>query len=98
MEKSKDRGERYISIPEQVLTDNRLSLIAKILYGEIKELCKIDKKSYCTASNRFFADRYGVSIPTVIKGLKELEKHGYIAVSTVLNYSRSIMIKKGKRV
>jgi hypothetical protein len=50
-----------------------------LLYGEIAALC--GREGYCWASNRHFADLYGVSRGTVTNWIRALEKSGYITTT-----------------
>ena len=66
----------YAIIPADVRYDNKLKDKAKLLYGEIVALS--DKKGYCYASNKYFADLYKVSITTISLLIKNLIDSGYL--------------------
>lgn len=70
-------------IPAQVRYDDRLPPNAKLLYGEISALC--DKRGYCFAENRYFAELYGLSLETVRRLIASLSDGGYINVEVVRN-------------
>ena len=66
----------YSILPSQVRYDKNLSANEKILYSEIVVLAQ--KKGYCFAQNKFFAEVFSVSKSSVIRRIKNLEKLGYI--------------------
>ena len=51
---------------------------AKHLYGEITALA--NERSYCWASNQYFADLYEVDARTIRRWIKQLEDNGFIFV------------------
>lgn len=68
-------------IPADVRYDDAIPANAKLLYGEISALC--DQKGFCYASNGYFTQLYGWSIPTVQRLLKALMAAGYIEITIV---------------
>lgn len=66
----------YAIIPANVRYDESLPPNAKLLYGEITALCNAE--GYCWASNKYFADLYGVTLRTVANWLRSLTDRGYI--------------------
>ena len=66
----------YAIIPAEVRYDASLPANAKLLYGEITALC--NEKGFCWASNRYFADLYGVSEKSISRWIAELDFKGYI--------------------
>lgn len=63
-------------IPAEIFTDKRLPANAKLLYGNIASLC--NKTGVCWASNKFFANMYGVSERVVSGWIKKLAEYDYI--------------------
>jgi uncharacterized phage protein (TIGR02220 family) len=68
----------YIVIPATVIYDMNLSANAKIMYGLISGLT--NEKGYCWASNKYFAEKMGVSKTAVSLWIKNLKEAGYITV------------------
>ena len=71
-----ERPSYYAIIPADVRYDKDLKDKAKLLYGEITALS--NKDGYCYASNKYFADLYGVSTRTITDLIKELVLKNYI--------------------
>ena len=66
----------YAIIPANVRSDENLPPNAKLLYGEITALC--NSEGYCWASNKYFAEMYGVSPITISRWVNLLASKGYI--------------------
>lgn len=73
---SDNKKSYYAIIPANVRYDESLPPNAKLLYGEITALCNAE--GYCWASNKYFADLYGVSIVSIKRWIKVLIDNGYI--------------------
>lgn len=69
----------YAVIPAEVRYNNALTPNAKLLYGEITALA--NKEGICTATNRYFAELYNVSLVSVSSWVGQLAKLGYLKVT-----------------
>lgn len=74
---SDNKKSYYAIIPANVRYDESLPPNAKLLYGEITALCNAE--GYCWASNKYFADLYGVSPITISRWINALASRGHIA-------------------
>lgn len=79
-----EKPNYYAVIPATVRYDTTLKDKAKLLYGEITSLS--NKDGYCFATNKYFADLYGVSTTTISLLIKQLVDKGYI--KSELNYKQ----------
>ena len=77
-----DKPNYYAILPANIRYDTELRDKAKLLYGEITALC--NKNGYCFASNKYFAELYGVTTTTISTLIKELVDKGYI--TTTIQY------------
>ena len=73
---TEEKKSYYAIIPANVRYDESLPPNAKLLYGEITALC--NSEGYCWASNKYFADLYGVTTRTASKWVNTLISRGYI--------------------
>lgn len=73
-----EKPNYYAIIPADIRYDKSLKDKAKFLYAEITALC--NKDGYCFASNKYFADLYGVRKETISRLLNELKNRGYIDI------------------
>jgi DNA-binding MarR family transcriptional regulator len=73
-------NNHFAVIPADIRYNKSLTANAKLLYGEISALCY--EKGFCWANNRYFAELYEVSIPTISTWISSLEKAGYIKVES----------------
>ena len=76
----------YANIPANVRYSD-LKPNAKLLYGEITALS--NKEGYCFATNRYFAELYGVTKNTVSLWVSQLNNKGFISVT---------LIKRGEQI
>lgn len=66
----------YAIIPANVRYDQRLKANEKLLFGEITALSNMS--GYCYATNKYFADLYGVSSTSISLWVKSLIDFGYV--------------------
>jgi len=78
----------YSVIPATVRYDSRLKPAKKLIYSEITSL--MNKKGYCFANNKYFADLYNVTIHTVSQWISHLEKLGYIYIELIRDKNKEI--------
>lgn len=69
------RDFKGVWIPKEIWLCKDLTAIDKVLLAEINSL---DNKNHCTASNEYFSEFCGVSIPTITRTVTKLKKLGYI--------------------
>ena len=84
----KENPNYYAIIPASVRYSN-IKANAKLLYGEISALS--NKSGFCFATNRYFANLYGVSKNTISVWIKELKDHEFITVKIVRNENKEIV-------
>ena len=68
----------YAIIPAEIRYDKDLSDKAKLLYGEISALS--NRTGECWASNKYFADLYGITTIHISRIINELKEKKYIDV------------------
>lgn len=66
----------YVVIHAQVLHDNRLTTLARLIYGEIAALANIN--GFAWISNGKMAEKYQVSKATISVSISKLQELGYI--------------------
>lgn len=81
----------FAVIPADVRYDKNLTLLSRMMYGEITALA--NKEGYCWANNHYFAELYQVVERTIIRSIRGLEKAGYIR-SEIVGSSRKIYLDK----
>ena len=64
----------------------------QVLYGEITSL--LTKEGYCFASNRYFADLYGVIPGTISRWISHLERLNFIKVVLIRNEKKQIIQRR----
>lgn len=85
----KEKGSTFSVIPAAVRYDNKLTDKAKILYGTITAYC--DKKGYCWATNKDFAEQYKCTTKQIIRLIKSLENSKHLKIERTSN-NRKIYI------
>lgn len=98
--KDKDEELKFAIIPEDVLhyDHKKMPANAKLLLSEIIFLC--NDKGYCWASNKYFADRFGVSVTSVSLWIASLQNNGFIRCKiwkNSENHTRQIHLMKSLR-
>ena len=77
-----EENKNYFAIiPSNVRYDNTLKPNEKLLYGEITALS--NEKGFCWATNKYFAELYGVHPKTISQWINDLKGKGYIDVKLV---------------
>ncbi len=82
----------YAIIPAFVRYDEDLKPNEKLMYGEITSLS--NKKGFCHASNRYFAELYKVHKNTISKWLSHLKEKGYIYITIIKNNNNEIIERR----
>lgn len=75
-----EKPNYYAVIPANVRYSD-ITANAKLLYGEITALS--NKDGYCYATNRYFAELYGVTVVSISKWIKELSDAGFIETEII---------------
>jgi len=73
-----NRNFKGVWIPKDIWLDKNLSIVERCLLAEIDSLSDDEKEKGCFASNRFLSTSFGVSVPTISRGISTLERLGYI--------------------
>jgi hypothetical protein len=82
----------YSIIPASVRYSKLISGNEKLLYSELT--CLANKFGYCYASNKYFADLYGVSKKTITRRLANLKKCGFINIVIDRNEKSEIVKRR----
>jgi hypothetical protein len=86
------RDFKGVWIPKEIWLSEQLSLMEKALFVEIHSL---DNERGCFASNRYFAEFFGVSERQIRSYIASLKDKGFITVS-IHNRNERIMRAAGK--
>lgn len=86
------RDFKGVWIPKEIWLSPELSLMEKVLFVEIHSL---DNERGCYASNRHFADFFGLSDRQIRRYLAALKAKGFISI-TILNDTDRVMRAAGK--
>src|SRR5512135_3730065 len=86
------RDFKGVWIPKEIWLSDQLSLMEKVLFVEIHSL---DNEHGCYASNRHFAEFFGVSERQIRTYIASLKEKGFISVS-IANRNERVMRAIGK--
>ncbi len=86
------RDFKGIWIPKEIWLSGQLSLMEKVLFVEIHSL---DNADGCYASNRYFADFFGVSERQIRTYIGTLKEKGFVFV-TIKNRNERVIRVVGK--
>ena len=92
--KRRDKPSYFAIIPAKVRYCEALAPIDKLLFGEITALA--NTKSYCFASNDYFADLYDMHKITISKSISKLVQNNFIR--TELIYAEGTKQVKERRI
>jgi hypothetical protein len=87
-----DRDFKGVWIPKEIWLSEQLSLMEKVIFVEIHSL---DNERGCYASNRHFAEFFGVSERQIRTYIGSLKEKGFISVS-IQNRNERVMRAIGK--
>jgi DNA-binding transcriptional ArsR family regulator len=82
-----ERDFKGIWISKEIWMSKELSLMEKVLFVEIHSL---DNKHGCFASNRYFAEFFGVSPRQISTHIASLKEKGFITVQILNQNDRTI--------
>ena len=82
----------YAIIPAYIRYNKELKFAERLMYGEITALS--NKEGYCFASNRYFADLYGVSQSTISRWISHLAELGSLHVEIITNDKKEIVERR----
>ena len=88
----KEQPSYYAVIPSHVRYCEKLGYAERLLYGEITALT--GKDGYCFASNKYFAELYHVTIPTISKWISHLNKYGFIKVEIIRSEKNEVLERR----
>ena len=86
------RDFKGVWIPKEIWLSDQLSLMEKVLFVEIHSL---DNERGCFASNRHFANFFGISERQIRTYIGTLKEKGFITV-TIQNRNERVMRAAGK--
>ena len=82
----------YAIIPAYIRYNKELKFAERLMYGEITALS--NKEGYCFASNRYFAELYGVSQSTISRWISHLAELGSLHVEVIRNEKKEIIERR----
>lgn len=81
MQENFERPNYYAVIPADVRYSKDITANAKLLYAEVTSLC--NKTGTCWASNKYFAELYGVQPNRISVWVKQLVEFGFLECKVV---------------
>ena len=81
MMETNEKPSFYAILPAYVRYEKRLKPAERLLFAEISALT--NKLGYCTASNGYFAELYGIEKATVSRWISHLSKLGFLRLEMV---------------
>ena len=84
-----ERDFKGIWIPKEIWISQQLSLMEKVLFVEISSL---DNERGCFASNRYFAEFFGISERQIRTYVGTLKEKGFVSVSIQNRNERVIRV------
>jgi len=73
-----NRKFKGVWIKKEIWLDKHLSIVERCLLAEIDSLSDDEKDENCYASNKYLSELFGVSQPTITRGISKLKSFGYI--------------------
>lgn len=86
------KANYYAIIPAYIRYNKELKFGERLMYGEITALS--NKSGYCYASNKYFADLYGVSQSTISRWISHLAELNSIDVQIIRNEKKEIIERR----
>jgi hypothetical protein len=86
------RDFKGIWIPKEIWLSSSLSLMEKVLFVEIHSL---DNERGCYASNRYFAEFFGISSRQIATYVASLKQKGFVTL-TIRNQNERVIRTAGK--
>ena len=83
------RNFKGVWIPREIWLSEELSLMEKVLFVEIESL---DNERGCFASNRYFAEFFGVSPRQIASYVAALKEKGFVTVTIENSNERTIHV------
>lgn len=87
-----ERDFKGVWIPREIWLSEELSLMEKVLFVEIHSL---DNERGCFASNKYFADFFGISDRQIRTYIGSLKEKGFVTV-TIKNRNERVIRTAGK--
>lgn len=86
-----NRDFKGVWIPKDIWLNTNLSALDRVMLAEI---CSLDNENHCTASNEYFAEFCGVSVPTITRCIKKLKDMNFIETTMISSNTGSYRVIK----